>query len=95
MNDSPFRNAGADKSGGLAFRAKHCWHRIAAALTDDDDDLPFPILIAGISTVAAIFFLVCWFYITSKIAAIYFSRFAFDADDAALQFIRHCLAQLV
>ncbi|WLB77004.1 hypothetical protein QIH83_21550 [Bradyrhizobium elkanii] len=54
MNDSPLPNAGTNESGGLAFRAKHCWHRIAAAFTDDDD-LPFPILIAGISAVAAIF----------------------------------------
>ncbi|KRP84799.1 hypothetical protein AOQ73_40475 [Bradyrhizobium pachyrhizi] len=94
MNDSPLRNAGPDESGGLAFRAKHCWHRIGTALTDDDD-LPFPILIAGISAVAAIFFLACWFYITSKIAAIYFNRFALATDDAPLQFLSHCFAQLV
>ncbi len=90
MNDSPLRNAGTDESGGLAFRAKHCWHRISAALTDDDDDLPFPILIAGISAVAAIFFLVCWLYVTAKIAAIHFRHFTFAADDTTLHFLGHC-----
>ncbi|KWV48404.1 hypothetical protein AS156_18145 [Bradyrhizobium macuxiense] len=67
----------------MAFRAKNRWHRIAAALTDDDDDLPFPFLIARISVAAAIFFLVCWLYVTAKIAAIHLSRFVFAAADDA------------
>ncbi len=95
MNDSPLRNAATDESGGFAFRAKHCWRRIVTALTDDDDELPFPILIAGISAVAAIFFLVCWLYVSAKIATIHFNRLAFAANDAPLQFLRHCLAQLM
>ena len=95
MNDSPLRNAGTDESGGLAFRAKHCWRRIATALNDDDDELPFPILIAGISAVATIFFLVCWLYVTAKMATIHFSHLALATTDVPLQLLRHCLAQLI
>jgi hypothetical protein len=83
MNDRSLGNARANEGSGLAHRIKNCWHRIAGALRDDDDDLSFPILIAGISAVAAVFFLVCWFYITSKIAAIYLGDFALTADDTA------------
>src|SRR5882757_11405637 len=83
MNNSPFGDPGTDERGGLAFRAKNGWHRITAPFTDDDYDLPFPILIAGISTIAAVFFLICWFYITSKITAIYLGNPAVTADNAA------------
>ena len=92
MNDSPLRDASTDEGAGLAFRAKNGWHRITAPFTDDNYDLPFPILIAGISAVAAIFFLICWFYITAKITAIYFGNFAVSADDTALHFLSHCFA---
>jgi hypothetical protein len=95
LNDRSLGNAGADEGGGLALRAKHGWHRIAAAFAHDDDHLPFAVLVAGISAVTAIFFLVCWFYITSKIATIYFGRLALATDDAATHFLRHCFAQLV
>jgi hypothetical protein len=38
--------------------------------TVPDDDFTFAILIAGISAVAAIFFLICWLYVSTEIAAI-------------------------
>ena len=92
MNNDPLGDTGADLSSGLAFRAKNRWHRITAPFTDDDYDLPFPVLIAGISAVAAIFFLVCWLHITSKITAIYLGYPTFAADNTAPHLLSHCFA---
>ena len=92
MNNSPFGDPGPAESGSLAFRTKNRWHRITAPYTDDDYDLPFPGLIAGIAAVAAIFFLICWLHITSKITAIYFSHFTVAADNSTLNFLSHCFA---
>jgi len=89
MNDRTHGDTSAE-GDDLAFRAKKHWHRITAPFTDDDYDLPFPALIAGISAVAAIFFLVCWLHITSKITAIYFGDFTVAADNAARQLLSHC-----
>ena len=95
MDDRSFGNSSTDEGSGLAFRIKNGWHRITAPFTDDDDYFSFPILIAGISAVAAVFFLVCWFYITAKITAIYLGDFTVAANDTALHFLSHRLAQLV
>jgi|SRR5665213_3667655 len=34
---SPFATPGANKSGGLALRTKHGWHRVAASLANYDE----------------------------------------------------------
>src|SRR5258708_28914146 len=67
MNDSALGDTSTDERGGLAFRPKNGWHRITAPFTDDDYDLPFSILIAGISAVAAgVFFFFLFFYNPQK-----------------------------
>jgi hypothetical protein len=76
MNNRTLSDTRADESSGLAFRAEDGGDRISTSLADDDDNLSFAILIAGISAVAAIFFLVGWLYVTSKIAAIDLSNLA-------------------
>jgi hypothetical protein len=89
MHNSAFSNARADESSGLAFRAEYGGNGISAALADDDDDFTFTILIAGISAVAAIFFLICWLYVSTEIAAIDLRHPAFAADNATAHFLRH------
>jgi hypothetical protein len=91
MNNGPFGDPGADESGGLAFRVKSRWHRITAPFTNDVYDLSLPIVIASISAVAAVFLLICWFYITTKIATIHFDDLAFTTDHEVLHFLSHCL----
>ena len=85
MDDGTLSDTSADEGSGLAFRAKNGWHRITALFKENDYNLPFPILISGMSAVAVIFFLICWFYITVKIAAIDFSDLALTPDSTALQ----------
>ena len=89
MDDGTLSDTSADEGSGLAFRAKNGWHRITAPLTDD---LLFPILMAGISAVATVFFLICWFYITAKITAIYLGNPAFTAENATTHFFCHRFA---
>ena len=92
MQNRSFGNAGANEGRGLAFRAKHSWHRIAATFANDDDQLPFATLVLGISAVTAMLFLISWLHIAAKIATIDFGRLAFSANDPALQFICHGFA---
>jgi hypothetical protein len=47
---------------------------------------------AGISAVATVFFLICWFYITAKITAIYLGNPAFTAENATTHFFCHRFA---
>jgi hypothetical protein len=57
MHDRAFTNASADESSGLALGAEYGGDGISTTFAD--------ILIAGISAVAAIFFLICWFYVST------------------------------
>jgi hypothetical protein len=86
-----FSDTSANKSGGLALRAKHGWHRVAATFTENDDFLPLPVLVAGIAAVAGVLSLICWLYIATEVAGIDFSQLASAADDAAFDFVSHHL----
>jgi hypothetical protein len=91
MNNSTPSETTANERGGLVFRAKHGWHRFAAAFTDNGDYLPLPVLVTGITAVAAVLFLFCWLYIAAKIPTLDFRELASAADDAAFEFVSHHL----
>jgi hypothetical protein len=82
MNNSTLRDTRTNETGRLAFGSEDGGDRAPTALPNDDNYLVLSILIAGISAAAAILFLVCWFYIATKIATIYLSNFAFPAYSA-------------
>ena len=77
MNDRTLGNASADEGGGLALSAKHGRNRIAAAFANYHYDLPLTVLIAGITAVTAVVFLICWLHIAAKITTINLSDLAF------------------
>ena len=92
MNNSPFSDTGANKGGSLALRAKHGWHRVAVTFANDDDHLPFAVLIASITAVATVLFLISWLHIAAKIPTIGFRDLAFTTDNPALHFLCHRFA---
>ncbi len=95
MDDGALGDAGLDEAEGRAFRTEHGRNGMAVALANDDDGLPLARLIGGEASITAALGMVRGLAIAAEIGAIDFGLLALSADRAALQFLRHGLAELV
>jgi hypothetical protein len=73
MNNGALGDTRADEGNRLALGVENSRDQITTPLANNNRDFPFPLLVAGISAVAAIFLAVGWLYIASKVSSIHFS----------------------
>jgi hypothetical protein len=72
-----------------------CVRNAPVALADRDNDLAFAVLIFDQTAVAAVLYMNCWLQITTQMATINFSDFAFAARLRVLHFRRGGLAVFI
>ena len=95
LDDRARDDTGLDPVEGGALRPEHGRDRQAVALAHDDDGLPLAVLVDGEATVPAVLLVVRGLLVATEIGAVDLGSLALAADDAALHFFRHGLAQLV
>jgi len=95
MDDGALGDAGLDEAECRALGTEHGRDGMAVALADDDDGLALAGLIGGEAAVAAALGVIRGLAVAAEIGSVDFGLFALSADHAALQLLRHGLAELV